>query len=276
MKSILLFFGVISCLGKNCLNFRDKNNYFIYRKINKILLICSEAEFLKNANDWKIVGGQQAEENQFPYIISLRMGDRHRCGGSILNPHWILTAAHCVIQINPDRLTVVVGSTKLDAGGQRYKVAKTFHHQNYSAIGLHHDVGLVKVESSIDFNEGVTPIAPETEYLAGGEEAVLCGWGTTTYPGSTPNDLQYINLTVISQEACQEKQSTHKIYESEICTLTKAGEGACHGDSGGPLVSEGRQIGIVSWGRPCARGYPDVFTRVSSFIDWIDETIQVN
>ncbi|OXU30378.1 hypothetical protein TSAR_009269 [Trichomalopsis sarcophagae] len=60
-------------------------------------------------------------------------------------------------------------------------------------------------------------------------------------------------------------------YHMKVCTLTKAVEGACHGDSGGPLVADGIQVGIVSFGIPYARGKPDVFTRVYTFISWINE-----
>lgn len=62
-------------------------------------------------------------------------------------------------------------------------------------------------------------------------------------------------------------------FRKNICTLNGKGEGACKGDSGGPLVevSSGQQCGVVSWGVPCAKGAPDVFTRVTAYTDWIAE-----
>ena len=59
------------------------------------------------------------------------------------------------------------------------------------------------------------------------------------------------------------------VTEKNICTFTRAGEGMCMGDSGGPLVVNGLQEGIASWVVPCAVGYPDAFTRVSYFREWI-------
>lgn len=112
--------------------------------------------------------------------------------------------------------------------------------------------------------------------MKGGEDSVLVGWGTTSYPGSTPNKLQRIDLKTLSLEECK-KQAIMPVYDKQVCTLTKRGEGACHGDSGGPLVGPNQaQIGIVSWGNPCARGSPDVFTSVASYNSWIDKKIEQN
>ncbi|KAK9674682.1 Trypsin, partial [Popillia japonica] len=93
------------------------------------------------------------------------------------------------------------------------------------------------------------------------------------YPGEVPNKLQTINLFSVSNEKCALDHSFALILPSNICTLNKAGEGACHGDSGGPLVYEDYQVGVVSWGIPCAKGRPDVFTRVYTYRKWIEENM---
>ncbi|XP_017775824.1 PREDICTED: chymotrypsin-1-like [Nicrophorus vespilloides] len=204
--------------------------------------------------DWRIVGGEKAEDGAFPYQISLRSYGSHSCGGSIINENWILTAAHCVQGASASSMSVVVGSNKLSAGGESYKVSKAIYHEN-------------------KFNEKVQPINLADNSIGGGEDCVLSGWGRTSYPGSAPNDLQFIHLKTVSVDDCKDRQRPNPVYDSQVCTFTKRGEGACHGDSGGPLVSGGKQIGIVSWGRPCAVGYPDVFTRVYSFLDWINQNI---
>lgn len=66
-------------------------------------------------------------------------------------------------------------------------------------------------------------------------------------------------------------EQAESIYNGTICTLRNMGNGACFGDSGGPLTANGKLIGLVSWGVPCAVGFPDQFTRVSEFLDWIKE-----
>lgn len=148
----------------------------------------------------------------------------------------------------------------------------TEYNRDWNSWELSNDIGLIKLAEDIEFNEKVQPIEINTEDIGSGETLTLSGWGRTSYPGNIPNDLQWITLKSLNTQECQSKHSNN-IYDSEICTFTKSGEGACHGDSGGPLTWNGKVAGIVSWGRPCAIGYPDVFTRVSAFQDWVNERI---
>ncbi|XP_017772356.1 PREDICTED: chymotrypsin-1-like [Nicrophorus vespilloides] len=219
---------------------------------------------------WRIVGGENAADGQFPYQISLRYGGSHSCGGSILDDNTILCAAHCVDGRTPSMMTVVVGSNALSQGGDTYQVKSFVVHEKYDSYRIQNDVSILKLESPITFGPKVQPVKLPTTNIAGDSDVTLSGWGRTSYPGNIPDALQFIHLKTLTVETCQKLQSAMDVIESEVCTLTKSGEGACHGDSGGPLVdSNGSQIGIVSWGTPCARGFPDVFTRVFSFLDWI-------
>ncbi|XP_017782137.1 PREDICTED: chymotrypsin-1-like [Nicrophorus vespilloides] len=224
---------------------------------------------------WRIVGGSKAPAGAFPYQISLRgIFGGHSCGGSIINDQWILTAAHCVQGSSPSSLNVVVGSNQLNAGGEKYKVSKVIYHENYDSSAIKNDVAVLKLEKPLTFSKTVQPIPLASSSIGANEDCVLSGWGTTTYPGNTPNDLQFINLKTLSVKDCQERQAPNPVFDSQVCTFTQKGQGACHGDSGGPLVAGGKQIGIVSWGRPCGIGYPDVFTRVYSFLSWIEKNIK--
>ncbi|XP_033221043.1 chymotrypsin-1-like [Belonocnema kinseyi] len=146
-------------------------------------------------------------------------------------------------------------------------------HPQYNSLLIRHDLGLIELEKPIEFNDKIKPVGlPEEDFDKPGGTAVLSGWGTTSYPGKAPNDLQHINVNVIPQKDCL--STSFRVTNNNICTLNKKGEGACHGDSGGPLVADDVQIGIVSWGKPCAKGQPDVFTRVYSYMDWINEHIK--
>ena len=85
-------------------------------------------------------------------------------------------------------------------------------------------------------------------------------------------------MRTLTNEDCKAKHlpgNANAVRDSNICTYTREGEGACMGDSGGPLVVDGEQAGIVSWGIPCGVGYPDAFTRVSFYRDWIKENSDV-
>ncbi|XP_008212399.1 serine protease 120 isoform X2 [Nasonia vitripennis] len=216
----------------------------------------------------KIVGGTAAEDGQFPYQVSLRLNNRHFCGGSILNKRWILTAAHCLAGFNNTAISAVVGTNYLDKGGDKYQSKRIIAHPMYNSLMIRNDVGLIELDKDIVFGDKVQPVKlPESDFDKADYPAELSGWGTTSYPGSPPNELQHITLNVIEQNECL--NTSFRVTKRNICTLTKKGEGACHGDSGGPLVSDGVQIGVVSWGTPCAKGKPDVFTRVYSYVDWI-------
>ncbi|XP_011142410.1 chymotrypsin-1-like [Harpegnathos saltator] len=221
----------------------------------------------------KIVGGSAASEGQFPYQVSLRYQDHHFCGGSVVNNRWILTAAHCLSGLNDKNITVVVGSTTLDKGGDKYTSTKKVMHPGYSPTLIWNDIGLIQVDKDIVFGDNVQPIALSTHnFNKSNYPATLSGWGTTNYPGDAPNELQHIELMVIDQKECL--NASFRVTSNNICTLNKKGEGACHGDSGGPLVADGVQIGVVSWGIPCAKGRPDVFTRPSAYINWINKYIK--
>ncbi|XP_017775826.1 PREDICTED: chymotrypsin-1-like [Nicrophorus vespilloides] len=222
--------------------------------------------------DRRIVGGEEADEGAFPYLVSLRYKGLHACTGSILNENWILTAAHCVKNANISAMLIVAGSNKLSNGGDSYQVSKTIYNENFTSM-VSNDVGVIKLITPIKFNKKVQPIQLTKENIDGGEDCVLSGWGMTSFPGNISENLRYVHLKTISVDECRQRLFPIPIIDSEVCTFTKRGEGACKTDSGGPLVANGKQIGIVSWSPPCAIGFPYVYTRVFSFLDWIKENI---
>ncbi|XP_017775823.1 PREDICTED: transmembrane protease serine 11D-like [Nicrophorus vespilloides] len=221
----------------------------------------------------RIVGGFDAEEGAFPYQVSLRRGNFHFCGGSILNENWVLSAAHCVVGKSPENMSVVVGTNSLSEGGDWYDIEQFIPHSLYSPYSVKNDIALVRLKEPIEFSDKVKPINLPNEDT-NEEDLILSGWGTTTYPGNSPDKLQTINLRSISNVKCAIEHAKNDVFATNICTLTKKGEGACHGDSGGPLVHEDYQVGVVSWGIPCAKGKPDVFTRVYGYLDWIKEEME--
>ncbi|KAI4471106.1 polyserase-related [Holotrichia oblita] len=250
-----------------------KNTFLCFAVILNILhLTTSQIEFT-DIEDHRIVGGFDAADGQFPYQISLRWHGRHICGGSILNQHYILTAAHCIHRQVPENLTVVTGSNNLDEGGNTYKIEKLIAHQGYVPQTITNDIALIKLAEEVKYGDKVEAIKLPEKDTGCNIELTLSGWGTTTYPGQIPNKLQTIKLFSVSNVKCTLDHPRAVILPTNICTLNKEGEGACHGDSGGPLVYEDYQVGVVSWGIPCAKGKPDVFTRVYSYRKWIEENM---
>ncbi|KAH0808540.1 hypothetical protein GEV33_014250 [Tenebrio molitor] len=255
-------------------------------KIIVTIFVCVTASMATPVNvdsniDWRVVGGSTATPHQFPFIVSLRTPyDSHNCGGSIIAKNYVITAAHCVSGYAPSYYTVVAGTNQLNATNPlRLKVAQIIVHPEYSSSLILNDVALLRLETPVEESEEVQIVGLETEYVDTVRDCVLVGWGRTSYPGSIPNDLQFLNERTYPNDECVNRwASAHAVYSSQICTLTKVGEGACHGDSGGPLVvvkdDKFSLIALVSWGSPCARGMPDVYTRVASFHEFITDNIK--
>lgn len=167
-------------------------------------------------------------------------------------------------------MIAVVGTTKQnDGNARRYKVAQFIIHENYTPSTITNDVGVVILTEDIDFSDDLVAALPlASSRPADNERVTSSGWGYTSYPGSVPNDLQWMQMNVLSQNDCSAQ--TGEIVTGKICTLESKGHGICSGDSGGPLVnSKGELVGITSAAYLCALGKPDFFTDVYYFKDWI-------
>lgn len=165
-------------------------------------------------------------------------------------------------------VTVVAGTTTLNSGGVRYTSNRIVNHAGYNTATFENDISLVRVSSTIG-GPNIATIPISSGAVGGGISVVLSGWGRTTVNGAFSNDLQYLNLFTLSDSECSSRLSQMQIFASNLCTFTRTGQGACTGDSGGPLVASNVLVGVVSWGLPCAIGFPDVYARVSSYVGWI-------
>ncbi|KAG7209473.1 hypothetical protein KM043_015560 [Ampulex compressa] len=221
----------------------------------------------------QIVGGSDAPDGAYPYQVSLRSFDDHFCGGSIISKRYILTAAHCVVSYKPSDyrfVTVHAGTNFLNETGTVYGVESIATHEKFHGYTLNDDIAVIRVNRDIEINEKVKIVPLATDDITKvGQFAIVSGWGALEYAGDLPENLQHLVVKIFDQNKC--KAIHWRVKETHICGLAKRGEGACHGDSGGPLVVNGVQVGIVSFGDPCATGTPDVYTRVSSYPHWIKE-----
>jgi len=241
----------------------------------------------------RIVGGEVAEDGEFPWQVSLRqigsIGMTHFCGGSVINENWVMTAGHCCAGQTPAFMHVVAGGIKLNNNeGEEEKrdLDKIIGHPDYDSNQLTNDICLLKLKSPLEMTDFIQPIAlpaPMSETEAG-TIATVTGWGTTNEGGiSLPNTLHKVDVPVVSDEECNKDYSSSnapEIAASMICAgLPEGGKDSCQGDSGGPFIDAESKtlIGVVSWGIGCGRaGYPGVYTQVSYFIDWIEETMANN
>lgn len=131
---------------------------------------------------------------------------------------------------NAREISVVAGTNLLRGGNEQvYEAEYVVWHENYSGSKYTNDVGLIRVNRTIEFNDKVRSTAVSNEdFLKVDYPAVLTGWGKLSASGSIPNQLQFINLKVIGSVDCERKLGLGiRITDSHICTLTRAGQGAC-------------------------------------------------
>lgn len=131
----------------------------------------------------RLFGGQEAKPGQFPYQVFFRRHGNVKCGGAIISDRFVLTAAHCLLGINPSEFSLVVGAhTASVPDGRVLKMARFIPHEDNGDTDtptFEHDVGLIEVKYPIEFDEFVSPIALNREFIRDGVHAVLAGYGQT-------------------------------------------------------------------------------------------------
>ena len=234
----------------------------------------------------KIAGGTSTLISEFPWQVYYISG-YFRCGGSIINGNWIITAAHCTrddygVAIPADSMSVVVGSNDPQDStlpGKTYPVSAAIVHEGYNDQTLLNDIALLRLKDTINF-ANATPInlVTTTDVTAGaivpGVLASVTGWGyTAVIPNYVlPTALQLVQLPIISNALASIVWGSSITATDLMAGYRNGTKDACDGDSGGPLVvpvsGEFRLAGIVSWGSPACNTY-GAYTRVSDFDTWI-------
>ncbi|KAL1376292.1 hypothetical protein pipiens_004451 [Culex pipiens pipiens] len=228
----------------------------------------------------RIVGGVDAEIEDFPYQLSLRRNGAHSCGASVISEHWALSAAHCTYPLpNLAIMSLRGGSANRLEGGELFTIDRIENHPQYDDWNIENDVSVLHtVQQLVGINIQPIQLVPAETYYPHGTRAVLSGWGLTSVPGSLPTILQSVDIPVIDAATCRAGWPAGWITDDMLCA-SEPGRDACNGDSGGPLVTGGRQIGIVSWGSTnCLGNEPGVYARVAfpRLRHWITEVTGVN
>ncbi|KAF7286842.1 hypothetical protein GWI33_003899 [Rhynchophorus ferrugineus] len=239
----------------------------------------------------KVVSGQDAARNQFPYQISLRLviGNvmYHICGGSIISQRWVLSAAHCTTEYETSAFRVTAGILiQTDSGianQQTVAVSQIINHASYPGgnIVSANDICVIRLASLLTYGSNVQPIALALANSNPSGTATVSGWGSIGPPtNAAATTLQFVDVPILAQTQCAaiiaSLSGSNNPFRADlnVCTTTRSTlsrEAVCSGDSGGPLVLNNRLVGIVSWGyTPCGiPSVPSVYVHVAAYLNWI-------
>ncbi|CAJ1064567.1 transmembrane protease serine 2 [Xyrichtys novacula] len=255
--------------------------------VRAVSLKCIDCGQSSAAPSSRIVGGTEAVRGAWPWQVSLQIFSQHVCGGSIISPHWILSAAHCFQDSNnnPRQWRVYSGDVSLTrlSFGTGTRVRKIINHEKYDSDTNDNDIALLRLDSPLTFSSSVKPVClPSAGVdLSPERQAWVTGWGALRSSGPSPDKLNQAQVTIYSRETCNQPRILDgAITETMICAgKLEGGVDSCQGDSGGPLVVKQGGLwwlaGDTSWGIGCAlRNKPGVYGNVTHFIDWVYTQMQ--
>lgn len=229
-----------------------------------------------------VVGGDPANAGEYPYFVLLG-----GCGGSLISPTVVLTAAHCDPNYYIGR-TVTVGATdrySLSNGSfqsaERINVKDAVAHPRYGMDGsnINNDFALLLLSSPYNIESNIKLVLNEEDSVpADGDILDVFGMGTTQEGGNIAESLRDVKVPAISNNQCN-AYYFGGVTDKMVCAgYPEGNKDACQGDSGGPLVKKvgntHYQIGVTSWGDGCAReNRPGVYARVSKEVAWIKSMV---
>ncbi|XP_006144730.1 kallikrein-6 [Tupaia chinensis] len=222
----------------------------------------------------KLVHGGPCERTSHPYQAALYTSGHLLCGGVLIHPLWVLTAAIC----RKPKLQVYLGKHNLrqtESSQEKTPVVRTVTHPGYDAATHDQDIMLLRLARPANLSESIQPLPLERDCSAHHSSCHILGWGKTAH-GDFPDTIQCAYIHLVPREEC-ERAYPGQITQSMLCAGDeKYGTDSCQGDSGGPLVCGDRLRGLVSWGNiPCgSKEKPGVYTDVCRYVNWIQRTIQ--
>ncbi|GAA3643611.1 serine protease [Lentzea roselyniae] len=217
----------------------------------------------------RIVGGVVVDDAaEAPWMVALTTSSGYQfCGGALVGPGLVATAAHCVYGRKPSSITVVGGRLDLRTDGGSTSVVK--HYQiakGYSTPSRGKDIALLTLVQPMPYQ--VLPLAATSAVYAARNVGVVYGWGRQAEGDTNKSPLLHkASIPIMADAQCSGAYARYDATAMFCAGYPEGGVDACIDDSGGPFVVDGRLAGIVSWGIGCARpNTPGVYTRVRTYL----------
>lgn len=241
----------------------------------------------KSSDDLNIAGGTNAIKDDAPFFVSFRDAqNEHYCAGSLIDPEWVLTAAHCLAESAPPE-KLFADSLSMNFGKKTtvLEIDSVYIHPLYDSSMTSSDIALIKIKKYN--NAKLIPINTD-DVLNFYDNAInIVGLGATSDLGFLPDQLRKAQIKMVDKKICEQQlqsvipSSNAYLDETMFCAGDVQGrKDTCSGDSGGPVfvtnqfTGDSILIGIVSWGFGCAhKDLSGVYTDVSFFKSWIETTI---
>ncbi|XP_031217653.1 mast cell protease 8-like [Mastomys coucha] len=242
-----------------------------------LLLVFLVAVLSVDAEGGKILWGTESKPHSRPYMAFINFYDSKlvvkRCGGFLVEKDIVMTAAHC----NGSNINVTLGAhnIKKQKNTQLIPVREAKPHKDFNSVTLVNDIMLLKLEHKAQLSSTVKTIAlPKSQdWVKPGQVCTVAGWGNLANC-TLSKTLQEVNLEVQTGQMCHSMSKTYN-NSIQLCVGNPNEKKAtARGDSGGPFVCNGVAQGIVSYSL-CTGTPPRVFTRISSFIPWIQKTMKL-
>lgn len=215
----------------------------------------------------RIVGGYGTSIVKHPYMVSIRYKNNFLCGGTLVTPKCVMTAAHCSVMASPGSWEIHAGTTYLQSNGLVRHVRKWMVPTTFNFFTIDMDIAILMLDRPI-YSKTIRAVELDFDELKENDKLLITGWGLKDqYPSAKlSNELQAVNVSLSNFKKCSNAYSSqNNVTENMFCAVGKFGSDACQGDSGGPAMRVGKQVGIVSWGYRCgAPEFPGVYTRISS------------